>query len=264
MFVLLSGFIGIVGLASVLDFAQLRGVVEQLGTSLAPGPTARLLSEAAQQGSRGGSSAAIFGLGAALFTGTLAVAQIERSANRIAGSDDDRPAVRRYLVAFALAATVGLLFIAGALVVGGGRALATGFGWSGTAEAVWTVVRWPLGVAVLFVAVSALYRAAPARRIGSTRQVVAGAVVGVSLWVAFTLLLSLYFSVSPSSPYGSLLAIVALLLWSMLTSAALHLGIATVCELSGAPAPYGAQEAIRIPEAATPGFPETAEGMPTH
>jgi hypothetical protein len=40
------------------------------------------------------------------------------------------------------------------------------------------------------------------------------------MWAAFTGLLSLYFSIQTGSAYGSLLSIVALLIWSMLTSLA--------------------------------------------
>jgi uncharacterized BrkB/YihY/UPF0761 family membrane protein len=132
--------------------------------------------------------------------------------------------------------------------VGGGRALPTGFGWADEIETVWSILRWPLGIAIVLVAAAFLYRAAPMRRIGSSREILVGALVAVVLWIAFTGLLSLYFSIQTSSAYGPLLAIVALLLWSMLTSAALHLGMATTCELAGAPRP-GRAEASERPQA---------------
>jgi uncharacterized BrkB/YihY/UPF0761 family membrane protein len=53
------------------------------------------------------------------------------------------------------------------------------------------------------------------------------------LWTVFTLLLSLYFAMSTTTTrtYGPLLAVIALVLWSGLTSLALHLGTATTIEL---------------------------------
>lgn len=126
--IVLSGCIGVVGLASVLDADVLRGVVQELGWTISPGPAGRLLVEAAEQGTRSGATAAIVGLAAALGSGTLAMAQVERSSNRLAGSNEDRPIVRRYVVACVLAATVGLLFLLGALILGTGRALPTGLG----------------------------------------------------------------------------------------------------------------------------------------
>jgi uncharacterized BrkB/YihY/UPF0761 family membrane protein len=107
--IVLSGFIGVIGLASLLHAEWFRGVVVELGGAIAPGPAGRLVGEAAARGAHAGSSAAAFGLAAAFATGTLAMAQVERSANRIAGLDEDRPPVRRYVVAALLAATVGVL-----------------------------------------------------------------------------------------------------------------------------------------------------------
>jgi YihY family inner membrane protein len=236
-FIILSGYVGIVGLAGLLDADVLRGVVQELGRTISPGPAGRLLVEAAEQGAQGGATAAIVGLAAALSSGTLAMAQVERSANRLAGSNEDRPLARRYLVAFVLAVTVGVLFLLGALILGAGRALPSGLGWTDEFLRVWTFVRWPVGVAVVALAVSLLYRFAPRSRLGPRRAVVVGSAVAVVLWVTFTGLLSLYFAFKSSSPYGPFLSIVALLLWSMLSSLALHLGLATACTLAGARRP---------------------------
>lgn len=249
MFIVISGFVGLVGLASVLDAESVRNVVVELSASLAPGPSADLLAEAAQSGSREGPTAAVIGLGAALIAGTLAMAQLERSANRVAGSDHDRPAVIRYVTAFALAATVGLLLGAGGLVLAGGRAVATGLGWSDELESVWSIARWPAGIVIVLGAVLLLYRFAPRIPITRGRPLWIGVGVAVVLWVAFTVALSVYFSLSSgSSPYGSLLSIIALLLWSMLTSLALHVGLATAAQLSGAAHPGRAKrEDVRAP-----------------
>src|SRR6185369_11087362 len=90
MFAMLSGFIGLVGLASVLGVGVFRDTIIELSKSIAPGPSGQLLQEAAQQ-STGGGTAALVGLGAAMFSGMFAMAQIERSANRLAGRTEDRP-----------------------------------------------------------------------------------------------------------------------------------------------------------------------------
>jgi YihY family inner membrane protein len=235
-FVAMSGFIGLVGLAGLLNVGQLRGVVQELARSISPAPAGRLLAEAARSGSSGGGVAAGFGLAAALLAGTLAMAQLERSGNRLAGLGEDRSPVRRYATAFLLAATVGVLLTGAALVVGAGHSVAAGFGLRDEAETVWSIVRWPVGLAGAFVAVAVLFRLAPRRRLGG-RAVLAGAAVAVALWAVVTGLLSLYFSIRGSSPYGPLIVVVALLLWSMLTSVALHLGLATSAELSGAGGP---------------------------
>ena len=78
-----------------------------------------------------------------------------------------------------------------------------------------------------------LLRVAPARRLGSTRHLMAGTAIAVVLWGVFTGLLSLYFAMSNSTDqaYGPLLAVIALLLWAGATSLALHLGITACVEL---------------------------------
>jgi YihY family inner membrane protein len=230
--IVLSGFIGVIGLASLLDAEWFRGVVVELSRTIAPGPAGRLIGEAARRGTHAGSSAAVLGLAAAFATGTLAMAQVERSANRIAGLAEDRPPVRRYVVAALLAATVGVLLGLGGLLLGAGRAIASGVGWTKEAQTVWSFARWPIGFIVVAFAVFLLFRMAPRRPLGPPRAILAGSLVAVVMWASFTALLSLYFSIQTGSPYGPLLSIVALLIWSMLTSLALHMGLATACQLA--------------------------------
>jgi YihY family inner membrane protein len=232
MFVLLSGFIGLVGLASAFDLPRVRGIVEEMAATLSPGPSGRLLQEAARQGATGGTTALVFGLLAALVAGTLAMAQVERSANRLAGRSEDRPVWQRYGVAFTLAVSAGVLLAAGGLALVGGRAISRGLGWEGTALTVWNVARWPVGVAVAAVGIYVLFRTAPRERVGSSAALAAGTTVAVVLWFVFSLALGLYFSVSSSAAYGSLLSVIALLLWSSLSSLALHLGLAVTAELA--------------------------------
>ena len=233
MFAMLSGFIGLVGLASVLGVGVFRDTIIELSKSIAPGPSGQLLQQAAQQ-STGGGTAALVGLGAAMFSGMFAMAQIERSANRLAGRTEDRPGARRFLVALGLALTAGLLAAIGLAVLAGGDAVATGFGWTGAAKDAWLVLRWIVGIAAAAIGIYLLFRWAPARPLGPQRAIFAGALVSLVLWVVFTVGLALWFSVSSSSQtYGPLLSVIALLLWAGSTSLALHLGMSLTAELAG-------------------------------
>jgi membrane protein len=249
MFVMLSGFIGLLGLASLLDVEWVRGLATELGKSIAPGPAGELINEAAQSGSRHATSAAIFGLGAAALAGSIAMAQIERTANRLAGSNRDRRLVLRYVVALLLALTVGIVFAAGAMVLGAGRAIPAGAGWSDELRGAWAVARWPIGILIVAGAILLMFRFAPRTSLGPWRSLMIGTAVAVVLWVAFTALLSLYFSLSSSSsnPYGPLLSIIALLLWSVLGALALHLGMATAAELT-ATQRRGDGDVVALPE----------------
>jgi uncharacterized BrkB/YihY/UPF0761 family membrane protein len=246
MFVLLSGFIGLVGLASALDLPRVRGIVEQMVDTISPGPSGQLLREAASQGASGGTTAMVLGLLAALLAGTLAMAQVERSANRLAGRSQDRPFGQRHGVAFVLALSAGVLLAAGGLALAGGRAVSEGLGWEGAALTVWNVARWPLGVAVAAVGIYLLFRTAPRERIGSRAALAAGTSAAVALWFLFSLALGLFFSLSSNAVYGPLLSVVALLLWSSLSSLALHLGLAVTVELAIGESP--SEDLVRVPE----------------
>ena len=246
MFVLLSGFIGLVGLASALDLPRVRGIVEQMVDTISPGPSGQLLREAASQGASGGTTAMVLGLLAALLAGTLAMAQVERSANRLAGRSQDRPFGQRHGVAFVLALSAGVLLAAGGLALAGGRAVSEGLGWEGAALTVWNVARWPLGVAVAAVGIYLLFRTAPRERIGSRAALAAGTAAAVALWFLFSLALGLFFSLSSNAVYGPMLSVVALLLWSSLSSLALHLGLAVTVELAIGESP--SEDLVRVPE----------------
>jgi YihY family inner membrane protein len=233
MLAVIPGLIALVGLASMLKVAEIRSTVQHLVQMLSPGPSGKLLTEAAAQGASGGTTAAVVGLVAALIAGMFAVAQVERSANRLCGLDRDRPTAKRYGLAFLLAIPVGVLLAAGVVLIGAGGPVVDGLGLEGGARVVWEVARWPLGLLVAAAAILLLLRAAPARRLGSTRHLMAGTAIAVVLWGAFTGLLSLYFALSNSTSqtYGPLLAVIALMLWAGATSLALHLGITACVEL---------------------------------
>jgi uncharacterized BrkB/YihY/UPF0761 family membrane protein len=228
-----------------------------MSKSVAPGPSGQLLQDAARQSN--GGTAALVGLGASLISGTLAMAQIERSANRLSGRTKDRPAVRRFLIAFVLALSAGTLAAAGLLIVAGGQAIATGFAWKGAVSDAWMVLRWIVGVVAAGVGLYLLFRWAPDRPLGERGPRMAGVLVSLVLWVLFTIALAVWFSVSSSSQtYGPLVSVIALLLWAGATSFALHLGMAVTAELAGQPAGTAAgsgqvkqgEETVRIPDVA--------------
>jgi uncharacterized BrkB/YihY/UPF0761 family membrane protein len=233
MLVILPGFIGLIGLATVLDLAPVRGTVENFTQRIMPGPS-DVLEQAADQGSGGGGVAVIGGLGSALLAATWAMALIERAANRMQGIDEDQGFIRRVISSFILALTAGIALAAGGLVLAGGRALARGLDWSGEAADLWAIARWPVGVGIVAVGLFLVFRFGPRDPPSAARPLLAGTLVGLVLWVTFTLLLALYFAITgdqASQTYGPLLTFVALLLWTQVSSVAICLGLATMAEL---------------------------------
>lgn len=226
-----------IGLATVLDQPGLRRVMQQTLLGLAPGPTGALLQKAFQEGAKQGGSLALWlGLAAAAVSGTIAMALVERGANRIYGEDEDRRVVRRYLVAFALAGSSGVLLLFGFVAFIMGRAIGDagrGAGWSETFVAVWRIARWPLGLVFVIVAFALLFKRAPRRRQPTTAWLMFGSGLAVALWTLFTSALALYLTLSSSfgQTYGFLSGLIGVLLWAYLSSLALFLGLAFCAQL---------------------------------
>ena len=147
------------------------------------------------------------------------------------------PALRKYGNAALLTATAGVAMAAGLLlIVAGepfGEALEEVYHWGDAAETVWDVVRWPVGLALLVVAVTLLFRYAPRRRQPGLSWLAVGAAVTVLAWLAASGLLALYVVAAAGfdQTYGPLTAVMALLIWANLTGIALLAGLALAAQL---------------------------------
>ena len=186
-----------------------------------------------------------FGLATAFLALTSAFAQLERGANRIYGTERDRPLLRKYARAATLALTAGTALGVGlVLIVAGGpfgTALEEVYRWGDTAETVWDVVRWPVGLLALVVAVTVLFRHAPRRRQPGLTWLALGAGLTVVLWLGASGLVAVYVALSAgfSATYGPLAGIMALLLWATVTGVALLLGVAVSAQLEAVRAGQG-------------------------
>jgi YihY family inner membrane protein len=236
----LPGVIAVVGFATFFNQQGFRKLFENTAASLAPGPAGQIFHEAFHQGSSAarssGLTALVLGLVAALIAATTAMAQVERGANRIYGIETDRSTGEKYGVAFLLAISAGvmsviafILFVAGGAVASAGPAA----GWSDTLVTIWQIVRWPLGILLMVVAISIILRVSPHRHQPQLSWLAAGAIAAVALWVVLTALLALYLGTSKNfgQTYGPLAGILGLLFWSFLTSLSLFLGIAFAAQL---------------------------------
>jgi YihY family inner membrane protein len=249
---LLPAVIATVGLATAVQAARFRQLVVQTVDRLAPGPAGQLITEAVEQGAksaaRGGIAALVLGALAALASATVAMGQIERGANRLYGVERDRPTSKKYSNAFLLACSAGLLVLLAFVLIVAGADVARATELSGAVRALWTLLRWPLSIGLAVVAFAVLFREAPRRHQPSWSWLAAGSGLAVLLWFVFTGLLALYLGMSSSTfgqTYGPLTGMIALLVWTWLTSLALFLGVAFAAQL----------EAVRagVPEPVTGG-----------
>ncbi|GLW07218.1 hypothetical protein Misp01_23480 [Microtetraspora sp. NBRC 13810] len=235
---IIPGAIALVGLSSVTDQEQLGRVLELTLSRLAPGDGVEAVAEALGNGQRTRDALALWlGLATTLAALTTAMAQFERGANRIYGVERDRPFHRKYARAALLALTAGVFMITGfTILVGGGAAgdaMAEVFGWGATMRGAYALVRWPLGFLLALMSIIVLFRVSPRRRQPGHTWLAFGALAALALWTLFTLALALYTEQNSTfgDTYGPLTAVMALLLWSFLSSIALFLGMAFAAQL---------------------------------
>ncbi|MFY0407676.1 YihY/virulence factor BrkB family protein [Solicola sp. PLA-1-18] len=233
--------IALTGLAADIDAEKVSTVIASTVGAVSPGTgSGDAAASALQQGDGGedvGEVVLVLGLLFALVSMTTAFAQVERGSNRIYGIERDRPALAKYLRAAVMTAVlvvpVGLGF---ALLVAGGAfgdAMRDVYDWSDTTSRVFAILRWPVGLAVTTAAVGVLLEHAPRRRQPGFSWLALGAGVTVVLMMVASGLLALYVRVGESfgDVYGPLAGVMALLLWSYLTSIALMFGVALAAQL---------------------------------
>ncbi len=229
------------GLATALGAESFGEVVARTVVAIAPGSSDALVQDAvaasADEDDDAGELALWLGLLTAFLAATSAFGQLERGANRIYGTKRDRPTARKYLRGAVLTATAGVALALGLLLIVAGEpfgdAIEAVYGWGGAVETVWDVLRWPIGLLALVIAVTVLFKFAPRRRQPGLTWLGLGAAGTVVVWLAVSGLLALYVVKSGNfgDTYGPLTAVIALLLWANVTGMALLGGMALSAQL---------------------------------
>ena len=237
--------IALTGLISELGVEEGGQVVADTVLALSPGASDEVVAELLGEGERTeevGELALTLGLLTGLVALTMTMAQIERGANRIYGVERDRPALWKYVRAAVLALTAGLPALVGFLILVAGGAIGDSvqrhYAWGDVAHGGWDVVRWPLSLGLVVLAVAVLFRHAPRRNQPGLSWLFFGAGIATALWWLTSLLLAAYVAWSDdfNQTYGALTGMMALLLWANLTGMALFGGLAFAAQL----------EAVRI------------------
>jgi YihY family inner membrane protein len=232
---LVPAVIAVIGLATTFEMPGLKSLLEDAAQSFAPGPAGSILTDAlARAKPSSGTTALFLGLAGMLLSGTVGMTHLERAANRIYGLEEERTPRRRYGLAFALAGTVEVMLMLGlAVIVAGGS---IGEGTNGSASqgsGIWSVIRWPVGVALVTLAMTIIFKVIPNRRQPQFSWLLSGTTVSVTVWVVATVLLGLFYEHATllGESYGPLLGIIALLIWGYATGVAVLFGFAFAAQL---------------------------------
>jgi membrane protein len=109
----------------------------------------------------------------------------------------------------------------------------------------WRAIQWPLALAFMVLAFALIYYFAPDLKDQDWKWLTPGSAIGVVLWllVSFGFKAYLHFFDSYSTTYGSLGAVIVLMLWLYLTGAAILIGSEINSEIENAAAQAGAPDA---------------------
>ena len=190
-----------------------------------------------------------FGILAALWAASNGMGAITESLNVAYDVKETRPWWKQRLVSIGLTMALSVLIIAAlVLVVAGGKIaewLAAHYGFGPVFPTAWKIVQWPAVFAEMILAFALIYYFAPDFRKQAWQWLTPGAAIGVALWLLVSLGFRVYlhFFDSYSATYGSLGAVIVLMLWLYFTGAAVLIGGEINSEIENAAAQQGEPEA---------------------
>jgi membrane protein len=182
-----------------------------------------------------------FGLLAALWAASNGMGAISDTLNTAYNVKERRSWWKVRLISVALTVALAILILAALAIVlyGGtiGEALATRFGFGNLFTTVWKIVQWPIALLFVLTTFNLIYNFAPDIPAHARRWMTPGAFVGVGLWLAVSFGFRLYlgFFDAYSVTYGSLGAVIILMLWFYLSGVAILIGGEVNCELQQEP-----------------------------
>ena len=207
-----------------------------------------------------------FGLFLALWAASSGMEALTQSLNKTYEIKESRSWWWRRLVSIFLTIILAILIISALMVVlFGGQitdyvSLHLGFG--AFLTVVWQIVQYLIVLAFVLLAFALIYYISPDVKEQKFAFITPGAIVGIAIWLLVSLGFRLYLSYfnSYSATYGSLGAVIILMLWLYFTGAAILIGGEINSEIENALAEAGAPEAKeRGEKSPDDGKPETAD-----
>lgn len=171
-----------------------------------------------------------FGALGALWSATAGMSAVQDTLNSVYRVEEGRPFWKRNLIAISLTIAVILVAIIALTVTLSGSVLLkiivqhTGMG--AAAVLVWHIASWVITLFLLCIIFALTYYLAPDVEQPSWQWITPGAAIGIVLWIAASLAFRLYLHYfdTYSKAYGSMGAVIVLLLWFYVSGLALLLG----------------------------------------
>ena len=227
MFLFLVSLIGLIAGSG----SQMGDKIMATLGNLAPGSASGVVRQVIHQTVKnsGGVKLAAGILGA-LWAASGGMSAIVTSLNVIYRAKETRPLWKQKLTVVALTLALALLIlVASALVLYGesiGQLIAMRVGVGKLFWIAWRIVQWPMTFLAMFLSFSIIYYFAPDLKERRWYWVTPGSAVGVLLWLVASVGFRIYlhFFDSYSATYGSLGAVIILMLWLYITGFAILVG----------------------------------------
>lgn len=249
LFPLLLFLMSVIGLIMGSETGLRHSLFNYLGKVL-PSSASDLVSTTVFEVSSASSGGKMwFGILAALWAASNGMGAISESLNVAYHVKETRPWWKQRLIAVGLTLVLAVLIIAALVIVlyGGkiAESLANSYGLGGGFTFAWELLQWPIVLVFLFVGFALIYYWAPDLKDQDWRWITPGSLVAVVLWllVSFSFRLYLHYFNSYSKTYGSLGAVIILMLWFYFTGAAILIGGEVNSDIEAEAARAGAPEA---------------------
>ena len=177
-----------------------------------------------------------FGLLAALWAASNGMGAISDTLNTAYNVKETRPWWKARLISVLLTVSLSILIVTALVIIlyGGtiGEAVAGRFGFGHVFTTLWKILQWPIALIFVLATFNLIYNFAPNIRRSQRKFFTLGSLVGVALWllVSFGFRIYLHYFNSYSITYGSLGALIILMLWFYFTGVAILIGGEINCE----------------------------------
>jgi len=266
LFPLLIFLTSVIGIIMGSGSGTRHALFSYLGRIMPPSAFQLLDSTMYEVSAASGSGKISFGLLAALWAASNGMTAITDSLNAAYDLTESRPWWKQRLVAIGLTIALSVLIMSALILVvaGGniGEAVANHYGFGPAFAIAWKVIQWPVVFAALILAFALIYYFAPDFHDQAWQWLTPGAAIGVVLWLLVSIAFRVYlhFFDSYSKTYGSLGAVIVLMLWLYFTGLAVLIGGEINSEIENAAAEKGAPEAKQRGEKAPDESPARQKG----
>jgi membrane protein len=258
LIIFLISFLSTVQALNLVDtfLNTLRDVMPEQAYALLGGEIQRIMSERRE-------GLLTFGAIGTLWAASSGVVSLLGSLNRAYDVEETRGFIKLRAIAIGLTVALALLIISGAVMlvagdeVSGWLAEVTGFGWM---TVVGTIAHYVIGLAFIFLGLEMIYYFGPDIPEQKWTWISPGAIVAAGLFVLASLGFSMYlnFSNTYNATYGSLGAVIILLLWLYIMGLAVTIGAEINSEIALAAKRRGHPDAPDVTPGPEGDVPEAA------